>query len=298
MSWMYVAIAVTFSCTLSGTTLAEEKNSQALMPLQAVSLDKSFIQSVYNKNWSNQLRQQYKQMLESDDIDRTHGYNSRAESRRYLETNARMANWTRTRILNERIPELLLQNLDHESGFVQFFRAIRKVLGSSSLGAIFERRRPEHLYQSESKAVDTSMMSQKEKIKYYNSLHPVRKKQEIETRLRAKWNLLKTRGNLRLQNAVLDTQFDVNFQANKNLPSHLGQEDMMTVRMKRNIELVNVDSQLNYGLTNKIVRVELSKQITEQIAADAFAARATAGMLHTGATTSDNAVRLRYNISF
>lgn len=269
--------------------------------LLTTKLDNSFIESVYNKDFTNRVAGHYHASLHEISLLKSESFVTRAVTREYYQKTNQVAEYTKNEFLNKRLPEMLLKNIDHDSRFFKVVRFIRSLLGSNSFSYLLKRRRPAALaVNTLPQEVDTSKMSQREKIRHYNSLMPVPSRDNgVETRIRAKWNLLQTRGNLRFQNNILDTRLDVDLQGeNTNLLS-MGSRDKYTLSVNKEIKSIDLNSSVNYELENKVLKFNLSKKITDNIRADISSVRLTNRDLASQAGGYKNeSFRLSYQINF
>jgi hypothetical protein len=120
---------------------------------------------------------------------------------------------------------------------------------------------------------------------------PVKKEEApIPTKLKTRMNVVKGQGEVRFMNPVVTTS--VNLDANSKADNNVA------VRMEKELSVLDLRSNVDYGLGKKVVSVNVSKKITDEISANLTSRHSTAGEEISGGKRSEEAVNMLYSISF
>lgn len=287
-----------FGCNLAFCSQPSNSIVAKLVPQQKISgkkekllrptkFEKTLVEKIYDGGLREQVIGHYHAMVTpAEEVFRENAFKTRKQTSEYVNRKRSMAEWTRKQIVNERLPHMVLSNVDANSGLVKFLGMIRSVLGSSGYAYVFEKNRPEHIYKQ--KKHREKKLNEMTRMERYNHLQAKQHALasgifgslpgKVSTRFRAKWNLLKTTGNIRFQNPILTPRFEVNLREKDydlGTPLTLHRGDRYTLGAEQELHLLDMHSSVKYGLQTKKMELNVFKKITDRISAKFSTTRLT-----------------------
>lgn len=275
-------------------------------------LDKKLYEHFFDEQMSNQFVGHYHASVKPIEEEYTRdNFHTREETKQYYERKSQIVTWTQNEMLKNKLPRVLLSGVDQESRLVQFLGVVRKLLGSNGYDFVFERDRPEHIYRRKpARQKKLNEMTREERYNHLQGkLHGMaggifgsKAPGPEKFRIRGKWNTLRTRGHLKIQNPVINTKFEVNFKERDyelGQQLHLNRGDRYTLMMERDIHQLNMYTYASYGLQTKKLEINLAQKITENISANISTRRITDGEYRVASGKRyDERVQMRYSINF
>ncbi|MCO5143675.1 MAG: hypothetical protein M9962_11350 [Oligoflexia bacterium] len=201
---------------------------------------------------------------------------SKEEILRYDENRRDMANWTYKEVLNDQV-KLFFKRGDSTSGAMQVLTAVKSVTSS----------------EKEEDANSNEKLTEEERIARAHRADLVAHSQDEEepvvpTRIRAKMNLIKKKGQLVFSNPLATTS--VNVQA--------GSGENLIVEMQRDFRKLSMNSKLKYAVDESLIDFELKKKITDEISLNLNSLRYTDNKKLPHGKKSSETAGLLYSVSF
>lgn len=232
---------------------------------------RSLNEQIFNTEVSQKMADQYNGSVaplekELSNPNRRASYD---QLRRFEESRKEMANWTFKEI-----------GKHHLKDFVRRRKGNSAALGVVAATSGLEDDKP-------------TLETDKEKVEknqrtIMTTLPVAEKEESIPTRLRAKLNILKSKGQLTFSNPVATTSVEAQAEG----------DDKLAVEMNRGFKKLELSSKVRYAVNKSLLSFNLNKKITEEVSLDLNSERWTGSKRSVEGLAKKDAAKLLYSISF
>ena len=194
------------------------------------------------------------------------------ELRRLDSSRESMAKWTAKEVLAGRF-KAIFRGADKSSGAVQAFQSVKEVMNGGAEEPVSQK------------------ISEEERIaRAHRKDLPAAKEEEevIPTRLKTRLNALKGFGQLNFTNPVVTTAVNVSARG----------KDKVSINMKKDFKDLAMDSNLDYGVNQRLLSFDVNKKITDEISLKMRSQRFTDGPRPEKGEVNQESAHLLYSISF
>ncbi len=246
---------------------------------EETALNKKTVDELFTPDITNNMEGRYNRVEAAEQ--KTMGPEGHAapwEEQHVYDSKHDVATWTAKEVLSNRL-KTILQNADQSSGGMKAITAMKHLTGNEDEAAPAQKSASAKEKTSDAKkgTTEAPLFAKKEEPK-------------IPTRLKTHMNVVKGQGEVRFMNPIVTTA--VNVDANK------AADNNVAVRMEKDLKALDLKSNVDYGLDKKIVSLNLSKKITDEITANVTSRHATNGEEILGGRRDEEAVNMNYSISF
>lgn len=187
-----------------------------------------------------------------------------------------VAAWTAREVLTTRL-KTILNGADKSSGGMKAVSTMKNLMGA-------EEKASEPASKSKTGAKGSA------KAEPYFVANQKEEAPAIPTRLKTRLNVVKGRGEVRFTNPIVSTSLNVDASSRAS--------DNVAVRMEKNLSALELKSHVDYGLDKKVLSVNLTKNITDEITANLSSRHKTSGASLDGGPRSEEALNMSYSVNF
>jgi hypothetical protein len=231
----------------------------------AVLSSKSTIDKIFDKEMSLKLQSRYQGAVLPFEREVTNPvrWASPWENRRYEQSRKDLAEWTVKEVGKHQLKDFIRRQKS-ESGALS--------VAASASGVQDDEKKASP--RASAFAADGTLIPQEEEI--------------IPTRLRAKLNLLKTRGQLTFSNPVVTTSVEAKAGSGENL----------AVELNRDFRQLEMISKVRYGVDESLLILNVNKRITDEVSVDLNSERWTGSKRGSVGEKSKDTAKVLYSVSF
>lgn len=274
--------------------LSPLKNQSSVMfkDWDGFSVGKSGIEKIYHPELTKELQARYDSSLARSkaSIESPYRFASTSAQQKYDEQNREMAEWTAKEVLNDSVKNMFA-NADQSAAPVRVANKAKFLLGAESetgpsQTAVEENSRGKALHEKSKGSTDANVTQ-------------VADAQE-RARLKYKMNVIHQKGEVKFTNPIVNTAVLVDGKkktSQSDLPT-LDTSDRVSAQISKNIKPLKMNSAVIYGLNKKVVSVNLSKRLTDNIQCDVTSQRFTNGRTNSAGGRRADEVKMLYSITF
>jgi hypothetical protein len=243
---------------------------------------KNFLDQVYDSEMSQRMSDKYRDTVsrwERVAEDPT-WQATRTQRQRYMDSQRDMAKWAMKEIGKDQLRDYL--EARRRSGGGGLFSVVKDMGGGNSS---LKRQEAEIARQ---KAEDKKL-SEEERIARVHRRDAVSEEdeEEIPTKLRTKLNFLKARGQLSLQNSIVNATVEGG-----------GSGDKLSLELFREFRKLELQSKARYNVDKSYIAVNVSKRITKEVAVDVSSERWTGAKRGDSGEKAKDSAKVTYSLAF
>lgn len=238
--------------------------------------DRRTIDEVFDEDMSDRLHDEYNKNVAPLEHNALNPYRRASfwETERYEQSRKDLAQWTLKEVGKDQLKDLE-RRARRNSGA---FDAVASV-AASDLKA-----------DTSTKQENTQGLTEEQRIARAHHMDaPVAEEEpSIPTRLRAKLNVIKARGQLTFSNPVATTMVEGGAGSGENL----------AVEVNREFHSLEMNSKVRYGVDESVINFVVNKKITDEVSVDLNSRRWTGSKRGGAGEKKSEAARVVYSISF
>jgi hypothetical protein len=240
--------------------------------------DRRTIDEVFDEDMSGRLEQRYRENVAPLERDALNPYRRASfwETERYEQSRKDLAQWTLKEVGKDQLKEFERRARGNSGAF----NAVASVASSTEI----------KMEAGNKQETNTAGLTEKERILRAHQMGaPVEEEEpSIPTRLRAKLNVIKARGQLTFSNPVVTTMVEGGAGSGENL----------AVEMNRDFHSLEMNSKVRYGVDESVVNFVVNKKITEEVSVDLNSQRWTGSKRGGAGEKKRDTAKVVYSISF
>jgi hypothetical protein len=233
------------------------------------------IDEVFDEDMSERLEQRYKENVAPLERDAMSPYRRASfwETERYEQSRKDLANWALKEVGKDQLKDFE-RRARHNSGALN---AVASVAASD-------------LKVEAGKKENDSALTQEQRIARAHRMDAPSTEEEppVPTRLKAKLNVIKARGQLTFSNPVVTTMVEGGAGSGENL----------AVEMNRDFRSLEMNSKVRYGVDESVINFVVNKKITEEVSVDLDSYRWTGSKRSAWGEKKRETAKVVYSVSF
>jgi hypothetical protein len=240
--------------------------------------DRRTIDEVFDEDMSERLEQRYRENVAPFEREALNPYRRASwwEMERYEQSRKDLAQWTLKEVGKDQLKDFE-RRARRNSGA---FDAVASVAASDLKAENGKKSKPS----------SDERLSEEQRIARAHQMDAPAAEEEpsIPTRLRAKLNVIKARGQLTFSNPVVTTMVE----------GGAGSGDNLAVEMNREFHALEMNSKVRYGVDESVVNFVVNKKITEEVSVDLNSHRWTGSKRSGAGEKKRDTAKVVYSISF
>lgn len=238
--------------------------------------DRRTIDEVFDEDMSDRLQARYNENVAPLERNALNPYRRASfwETERYEQSRKDLAQWTLKEIGKDQLKD--------------FERRARR--NSNAFNAVASVAASDLKVEAGKKEEPQSAMTEEERIARAHHMDAPAQEEEpsIPTRLKAKLNVIKARGQLTFSNPVVTTMVEGGAGSGENL----------AVEMNREFHSLEMRSKVRYGVDESVINFVVNKKITEEVSVDLDSHRWTGSKRGASGEKKRETAKVVYSISF
>ena len=238
--------------------------------------DRRTIDEVFDEDMSERLEGRYKDTVAPLERTALNPYRRASfwETERYEQSRKDLAQWTLKEVGKAQLKE--------------FERRARR--NSGAFDAVASVAASDLKADANKKEDNGRALTEEERIARAHHMDEPAQEEEpsVPTRLKAKLNVIKARGQLTFSNPVVTTMVEGGAGSGENL----------AVEMNRNFHSLEMNSKVRYGLDESVINFVVNKKITEEVSVDLDSHRWTGSKRGASGEKKRETAKVVYSVSF
>jgi len=258
--------------------------------------EKTTIEEIYTPDRVREMEAKYKGSLEPAEnlVNSPYRHARPQDFTRYEEQNQELAQWTIKEALNQRV-KALFHRADNNAAPIKVMEAVQSISSFGDEKSSSQKKKEEQ--KNIVNPTNNFKKSKKMSLAEAHALPPEPVDEEIPTKLKTKMNIIHARGQVRLTNPIVNTSVNIDIK-NKVVANELSVSDRVSIDMEKEFKELSLNSNVKYGVERKVVHVNLSKKITDEISCNLSTERFTGNQRDASGSKGREAVNMMYSVSF
>lgn len=238
--------------------------------------DRRTIDEVFDEDMSERMEGRYKDTVAPLERTALNPYRRASlwETERYEQSRKDLAYWTLKEVGKDQLKD--------------FERRARR--NSGAFDAVASVAASDLKADTQKKEDDSRALTEEERIARAHHMDVPAKEEEpsVPTRLKAKLNVIKARGQLTFSNPVVTTMVE----------GGVGSGENLAVEMNRSFHSLEMNSKVRYGVDESVINFVVNKKITEEVSVDLDSHRWTGSKRGASGEKKRETAKVVYSISF